>query len=136
MNKIYERDYYYFFRTAAEQGLFDGFGEEITPEMILEFCDKKIEEIDEKKMKSAAAAAEKRNKPDELRELVASLLTGELQNVADLLIRINDEEITASKVVNRLSGLVRDGVAEKSQVTIPAVEEGGRSRRVQAYKLA
>lgn len=132
--KIFDRDFYAVIRAAAEDGMFAD--ENITNEMILDFCDRKVAAIDRKKEKAAEKAAEKKEKVDELREVILSLMTGDYQTIADILERLDDEEVTASKVSHRLGVLVREGIVEKTLVSAPAIEEGGKPRRVQGYKLA
>ena len=56
--------------------------------------------------------------------------------IADIAAKVAevDPDATVSKVTYRLTKLVENGMAEKTQVTIPG-GEGVRARKVQGYRL-
>ena len=68
---------------------------------------------------------------------VEDALTDEFQVIADIATAVAgvNADATVSKVTFRLTKLVEAGVAEKTQVTIPATETT-KARKVQAYRLA
>ena len=98
---------------------------------LLDFLDKQIALIDSKAEKAKERAAEKRAAGDELRAVVQSVLvTDHFQTVDTITSQIEGEDVTKQKIVARLTQLVKDGLAEKTDVKT----EDGRS--VKAYKLA
>ena len=54
--------------------------------------------------------------------------------VAGAKARIEGEDVTVAKVTYRLTQLVKNGEAEKTELTIPGAE-GQKARKVQGYKL-
>lgn len=99
-------------------------------EVIVDFCDKEIAALGVKAEKAKARAAEKKAAGDELRAVVASVLTKEPAVAEDILARIEgDEELTKAKIVARLTQLCKAGEAVKSEITID-----GKKRMV--YALA
>ena len=98
---------------------------------LLDFLDKQITLIDSKAEKAKERAAEKRAAGDELRAVVQSTLVADhFQTVDTITSQIEGEDVTKQKIVARLTQLVKDGLAEKTDVKT----EDGRS--VKAYKLA
>lgn len=99
-------------------------------EVIVDFCDKKIAALGAKAEKAKVRAAAKRAAGDELRAVVASVLTKEPMIAEDILARIEgDEDLTKAKVIARLTQLCKAGKAVKSEVTVD-----GKKRM--AYALA
>ena len=84
-------------------------------EAVLEFIDKTVEQIDNKAAKAKEKAAEKKADGDALREEVLSHVTNEWQTADAITQLIGNEDITKSKVVARLSQLVRAEVVVKEQ---------------------
>ena len=60
--------------------------------------------------------------------------TEDFETIADIVTRIEGEDVTAAKITARLTKLINLGVAEKTQVTIPATE-GQKKRTVMGYRL-
>lgn len=104
---------------------------EITAEQadLIDFIDTQIASIDTKAEKAKARNAEKKANGDELRDVVQSVLTDELQTIDAILTQIEGEDVTKAKVTARLTSLVKNGLAEKEEVKD---EEG---RKLKAYKL-
>jgi hypothetical protein len=104
---------------------------EITVEQaeLIDFLDAQIVAIDTKAEKAKARNAEKKANGDELRDVVQSILTDELQTIDAIVAQIEGEEITKAKITARLTSLVKNGIAEKEDVKD---EEG---RKLKAYKL-
>ena len=99
-------------------------------EVIVDFCDKEIAALGAKAEKAKVRAAAKKAAGDELRAVVASVLTKEPMIAEDILACIEgDEDLTKAKVIARLTQLVKAGEAVKSEVTVD-----GKKRM--AYALA
>lgn len=96
---------------------------------LIDFLDAQINAIDVKAEKAKARNAEKKANGDELRDVVQSVLTNELQTIDAIVAQIEGEEITKAKITARLTSLVKNGIAEKEDVKD---EEG---RKLKAYKL-
>ena len=96
---------------------------------LIDFLDAQIAAIDTKAEKAKARNAEKKANGDELRDVVQSVLTNELQTIDAIVAQIEGEEITKAKITARLTSLVKNGIAEKEDVKD---EEG---RKLKAYKL-
>ena len=99
------------------------------------FCDKEIASLDAKAAKAKERAAAKKAEADVLMGQVENALTGEYQTIADIAAAVAEinEDATVSKVTYRLTRLVEAGLAEKTQITVPATE-GSKARKVQAYR--
>ena len=67
------------------------------------------------------------------KKAVKAKSTEEFEPIADIAARIEGEDVTVAKVTYRLTQLVKNGEAEKSELTIPG-GEGQKSRKVQGYK--
>lgn len=99
-------------------------------EVIVEFCDKEIAALGAKAEKAKARAAAKKAEGDELRGIVASVLTTEPMIAEDVLAAITGvEDLTKAKVIARLTQLCKAGDAVKTEVTVD-----GKKRM--AYSLA
>ena len=103
-----------------------------TADMLAEFCDNEIVLLGKRAAASAASAKKRRAANDTLKDVVAQLLTADYQSVDAVTALVNDPEITHAKVQNRLSKLVREGVAVKE--SLPDAE--GSTRKIMKYKLA
>ena len=78
--------------------------------------------------------AEKRAQGDELSAVVETVLTGDLQSIADITAQIAGEDVTVGKVTYRLRVLTENGKAVKGEIKIPATE-GAKARTIVGYKL-
>ena len=96
---------------------------------LVAFLNKKVDQIDAKAAKAKEKAAEAKVKGDELRDIVAGLLTDEVQTIDAILAQVDFPEVTKAKVTARLTQLVKAGVAAKETVAVD-------SRKLTAYKLA
>ena len=96
---------------------------------LIDFLDTQINAIDTKAEKAKARNAEKKANGDELRDVVQSILTDELQTIDAIVAQIEGEEVTKAKITARLTSLVKNGIATKEEVKD---EEG---RKLKAYKL-
>ena len=59
----------------------------------------------------------------------------DFEPISEIAARIEGEDVTVSKVTYRLTQLVKNGVAEKQEIAVPAAD-GGKTRKVMGYKLA
>ena len=99
-------------------------------EVIVDFCDKEIAALGAKAEKAKVRAAAKKAAGDELRAVVASVLTNEPMIAEDILASIEgDEDLTKAKVIARLTQLVKAGEAVKSEITVDG-------KKKMAYALA
>ena len=96
---------------------------------LIDFLDTQINAIDVKAEKAKARNAEKKANGDELRDVVQSVLTDELQTIDAIVTQITGEDVTKAKITARLTSLVKNGIATKEEVKD---EEG---RKLKAYKL-
>lgn len=130
MEKITKREMYEAIKETFETGSCKYDAATVTA-----FCDKEIAALDAKAAKAKERAAAKKAEADVLMSQVEDALTGEYQVIADIAAAVAEvnSDATVSKVTYRLGKLVEAGVAEKTQVTIPATETS-KSRKVQAYR--
>lgn len=122
-------------RYAAIINALTGVPTDIETDELVDFCERQIASIERKSEKARERAAEQRKVSDELAERIASLLTEEPQTLGELTAAIGDEDITPSKVSSRCSKLLKEGRADKTEVTVPSVD-GGKSRKLVAYTCA
>lgn len=122
--KMTKKDYYMLIKDIIEN---DNNIEE--KEELIEFINKQVTQIETKAQKAKIKAEEKKNTGDELRDIVKSILTTELQTSEVITEKIGREDVTKAKVIARLTQLVKLGEAEKADVK---TEEG---KTVKAYKI-
>ena len=123
--KITKRDYYEILQGIVAANVAD----DTEKTELLEFLDKQIALIDSKAEKAKARNAEKKANGDELREVVQTVLTDEFQTIDAIVAQIEGEEVTKAKVTARLTALVNNGIAEKTDV------KDDEGRKLKAYKL-
>ena len=121
--KITKRDYYEMLKEIVLNANVEGAAE------LVEFIDKQVSLIDSKAEKAKARNAEKKANGDELREAVQNVLTDEFQTIDAIVSQIEGEEITKAKITARLTSLVKNGIAEKTDV------KDDEGRKLKAYKL-
>lgn len=121
--KITKRDYYEMLKEIVLNANVEGATE------LVEFIDKQVSLIDSKAEKAKARNAEKKANGDELREVVQNVLTDEFQTIDAIVSQIEGEEITKAKITARLTSLVKNGIAEKTDV------KDDEGRKLKAYKL-
>ena len=104
---------------------------------IVAFCEKEIASLDAKAAKAKERAAAKKAEADTLKDLVVDTLTDEFATIADITAKVaeTDAEATVGKVTSRLTKLVADGVAERTELSIPG-KEGTKTRKVKGFRLA
>ncbi len=121
--KTTKREYYEMLKEIVLNANVEGATE------LVEFIDKQVSLIDSKAEKAKARNAEKKANGDELREAVQSVLTDEFQTIDAIVSQIEGEEITKAKITARLTSLVKNGIAEKTDV------KDDEGRKLKAYKL-
>ena len=138
MNTITKREMFAALMGLAQSGSMNmvDFNENITDDMVVEFCEKEIASLDKKAAKAKETASKKKAASDELTDVVYDVLSAEeFMTTADVVLAINNEDVTTSKVTYRLSQLEKAGRAEKSQVEIPATETSKKRKAVAYRKL-
>ena len=121
--KTTKRDYYEILKEIVLNANVEGATE------LVEFIDKQVLLIDSKAEKAKARNAEKKANGDELREVVQNVLTDEFQTIDVIASQIEGEEVTKAKITARLTSLVKNGIAEKTDV------KDDEGRKLKAYKL-
>ena len=121
--KTTKRDYYEMLKEIVLNANVEGATE------LVEFIDKQVSLIDSKAEKAKARNAEKKANGDELREAVQNVLTDEFQTIDTIVSQIEGEEITKAKITARLTSLVKNGIAEKTDV------KDDEGRKLKAYRL-
>ena len=137
MEKITKREMFEAIKGLADSGALHmvEFNENITDEAVAEFCANEIALLDKKAAKAKENAARKRAEGDELTDAVrAAMSAEEFEPIAEIAARIEGPDVTVSKVTFRLGQLVKNGEAEKQQITIPA-SEGQKARKIMAYRI-
>lgn len=103
-------------------------------DVIAAFAQNEINLLDKKAVKAKERAAAKRAEGDELSDVVAQVLTDELQSIPDITAQIEGEDVSVGKVQYRLRVLVETGRAVKGEIKIPATD-GTKGRTIVGYKL-
>ena len=104
---------------------------DITPDMVIEFCDKEIATLDRRAEKARENAAKRKAEGDDMTEAVYAALTDEFTTIAAITLATDFEDVTVGKVQYRLKTLVDSNRAEKQEIT---VEENGKSRKVMGFR--
>lgn len=118
--------------------VFEGNAEiDIDPALIIEYCDKKVAQIEQKAEKARERAAKKRAEGDALTDVVRQVLTDAFQTNIDLAEKVSEivgEETSRQKVGYRVRQLVANG--EAVETNVPFTMENGQKVTRKAYKLA
>lgn len=96
---------------------------------LTKFIDERLAELEKRKADAAKRAEKKKAESDELTEEIFGLIGDELTTVDEVVVALDDEEITRAKVTARLGKLVRDG-----RIVKEAVKVDGKKRM--AYRVA
>lgn len=131
MTKITKKEMYAAIKETFETGecKFDA-------DVVIAFCEKEMAALDTKAAKAKERAAAKKAEADVLYDQVKDALsTEEFQTIADIAAVVTEvnADATVSKVTYRLTKLVEAGVAEKTDITIPA-SEGTKARKVKGFR--
>ena len=138
MEKMTKRNVYEALINYANSGVMAYAADEgdvvVTAEALAAFAENEIALLDKKAIKAKERAATKRAEGDELTDAVrAAMSAEEFEPIADIAARIEGEDVTVAKVQYRLGQLVKNGEAEKEQITIPG-GEGQKARKIMAYR--
>lgn len=139
MEKMTKRNVYEALINYANSGVMAYAADEgdvvVTAEALAAFAENEIALLDKKALKAKERAATKRAEGDELTAVVRQAMSTEtFEPIAEIAARIEGEDVTVAKVTYRLTQLVKNGEAEKTELTIPG-GEGSKARKVQGYKL-
>lgn len=131
MEKITKKEMYAAIKETFETGecKFDA-------DVVIAFCEKEMAALDTKAAKAKERAAAKKAEADVLYDQVKDALsTEEFQTIADIAAAVAEvnADATVSKVTYRLTKLVEAGVAEKTDITIPA-SESTKARKVKGFR--
>lgn len=121
---------------AQENGIALDLGD-ITYESLNEFIEHEVELLDNKAAAAQKRAAAKKVEGDALREKIYGVLSDtDFMTINDIVKALGDEDISAQMVTARLTQLAAPEVAkvEKDSITVPAATEGGKSKKLSAYR--
>ena len=124
--KVTKKEYFAALRALVED--MDGVGD-YTVDEVIEFIDSQVAQIDKKNAKAKETAAKKAAESDALTDKIYDCVTDEFQTADAITDAIADETVTKSKVVARLSKLIKTGKVVKETIKV------GDAKKV-AYKLA
>ena len=130
--KITKKEFYAGIIEAMQTG-----NSSIASDEVIAFCENEIALLDKKAAKAKERQAAKKAEGDELTDTVKSVMsTDEFEVIADIAAKVAeiDSEATVHKVSYRLTQLVKNGLAESTDVKIPG-GEGVKARTIKGYKL-
>lgn len=107
----------------------EGLEDEAQKADLVEFIDKQIEVLKNRKKAAAARAEKKKAESDALTDEIYETLTEELVTVDAIVEAIGNEEVTRNKVTARLGKLVKAGSVVKEAIKVDG------NRRM-AYRVA
>lgn len=119
--------------TAIKNAVENDTAIEIDGEVLLSWANKKLDQLEHRKLKARERAQSKKAEGDELTDKILAVLTDEPQTLGDIAAAIDGEDVSVSKVAYRLNKMVGDRVT-KSEVSVK--EEGQRARKLVAFALA
>ena len=124
-NRLTERDIY----NAMINGTID-------PDVMAEFAEKKLAQLDRRNATAAKRAAAKRAETDALLETVYGVLGDEPMDRTEIANVLAEQgvETTLGKITSRLSALVKEGRANKAKAKVEG--EDGKSHDITVYTVA
>lgn len=90
---------------------------------LLDFISKEINLLEKK-----AEKAQEKKDTDQLKKNIYSIISSELKNINEILEELNDDKVTRSMIVARLTKLTKEGKVVKDEI-----KDG--SRKIVAYRL-
>lgn len=103
----------------------------VSPEEIKKFALAEIVLLDKKAEKAKERSKAKKAAGDELAKAVEMALSPTtFEPIAVITDRIEGADITTHKVIYRLNALIKEGIAEKKEITLEST-----GRKVQGYRL-
>jgi len=104
-------------------------------DMLSDFVNHEIELLDKKAESAAKRAADKKVAGDALRDRIYGVLSDtEFKTIAEIVKELGDPDVSAQMVTARLTQLNSLEQIDKDSVTVPAATDGGKARKVVAYK--
>ena len=129
---VTKREMYEAIKAAVENGSAT-FGENVTAEMVVEFCDKELAALSRRAEKAKENAAKRKADGDEMTNAVlCALSTEEFMTLAAVVENTDHADVTTGKVQYRLKVLVDSGRAVRGEVVLTSEE--GKKRTVTGYK--
>lgn len=109
--------------------------EEFTFEDITAFIDHEVELLDSKAAAAQKRAAEKKVEGDILRDKIYEVLSEtDFMTITQITEQLNDPDVSNQMVTARLKQLNDLQKVEKTQLTVASSVEGGKSKKLSAYK--
>lgn len=105
----------------------------IPSEELLAWYENKLEKLDARAAKERARREEKKTMGDELEQEIFEMMTEEPITCDEIVERLNDDNITVSKVRYRVSALARKGKVAKTIISV--VDDENKKKNVTAYAL-
>ena len=103
--------------------------------MLSDFVNHEVELLDKKAESAAKRAQDKKVQGDALRDRIYAVLSAtEFKTIPEIVKELADPDVSAQMVTARLSQLNSLEQIDKDSVTVPATVEGGKTRKVVAYK--
>ena len=96
---------------------------------LINFIDKRIDELEKRRINAASRGKKKKVQSDALAELILAQISNKLMTVDEILVSLDDIEITRHMVIARLGRLLKEGALVKDYVKV-------NKKRKTAYKLA
>ena len=108
---------------------------------LIAFCEKEVNALDTRAVKSRERAAAKRAEGDALTDLVFSVLTDEPATRAEVFERVvatgeAPADVTVAKIGYRLTSLCGGDEPKAVKSEVAAADSNGKSRKLAAYSLA
>ena len=85
---------------------------------LLEFIDKQVEALEKRKVAAAERAEKKKAESDALTDAIYAEIGEEPITVDEIVVALDDEEVTRNKVTARLGKLFKAGLIEKEMVKV------------------
>ena len=101
----------------------------IDAEVMREFAEKKLAQLDKRRDAAAKRAEKKREESDALTEEIYGLLTETPMTIDEIVLALDIEDVTTNKVAARLGKLIKADRVVKEAVRVD-------KRRKMAYRLA
>jgi uncharacterized Zn ribbon protein len=114
---------------TLRQIVLDTVADQEEQDALIEFIDNEVAILEKRKADAAKRAEKKKAESDELTEEIFDLLGEELTTVDEVVVALDNEEITRAMVTARLGKLVREGRIVKEDVKVD-----GKKRK--AYRVA
>ena len=108
----------------------------IDPDVMAEFAEKKLAQLDKRNATAQKRAAAKRAETDALLETVYGVLSDEPMDRTEIANVLAEQgiETTLGKITSRLSALVKEGRANKAKAKVEG--EDGKSKEITVYTLS